>query len=102
MARVIYGTQSLSTATEAVQFSTDTATRVMVVSVHARTGNSGYVYLGSDSNVSSASGWELGPNEEVTWRYKDSEVPSSIPPSKHWVNATDTSQKADWTMILEN
>lgn len=102
MTRVVYGTTNTSTNGTAVQPNTDTAGRVMVFSVHSRAANTGYVYFGSDSNVSSASGWELGANEDFTWRYKDYDTAPSIAPADHWINATSTSQSVDWMMLLEN
>ena len=102
MARAIYGTTNLSSAGVPVQFSTDSATRVLVASFHARAGNSGYAYLGTDSNVSSASGWELGPNDAETYRYRDFQSAAGMKPANHWMSATDTSQKIDYWMLLEN
>ncbi len=102
MARVIHGTANITATGGTAQLNTDSYGRVMVFSAHARAGNAGTVYIGSDSNVSSASGWELGANEEVTWRYKDYNMAASIPPSDHWIAATDTSQKVDYMFIVEN
>lgn len=109
MARLIYGTANATTGSSAtgstqvaLQFNSDTAGRVMVFAAHARVENTGYVYIGTDSATSSAAGWELGGNEEVTWRYKDYLQAASIPPSDHWYAAQSTAAKIDWFMLLEN
>lgn len=102
MTRIIYGTTNLTTTGAAVQFSSDTSARVLVASVHARSANTGSIYLGTDSNVSSASGWELNANDEFTQRYKDFQGGSAVKPSAHWMSATSTSQKVDYWFVLEN
>ncbi len=102
MARLLYGTSNISDTGTAAQFSSDTAGRVLVFAAHSRMNNNGYVFIGSDSNVSSGAGWELAANEEITWNYKTYEAATAIPPSDHWMTAQSTAMKVDWWMLMEN
>ena len=102
MARVVFGTTNVTSSGTAVQFNSDTAGRVHVAAFHGRAGNAGPVYLGSDSGVSATSGWELGTNEELIINYTDYAGAPLIAPEHHWMNATSTSDKVDFYLVLEN
>jgi len=97
-----FGTTNVSDSGTAVQFSTDSATRVLSASFHARDGNAGPVYIGGDSTVLSSKGWELSANEEKDINLLDFQGAGSLPPSTFWLNSGSTTAKCDFIFITEN
>lgn len=106
MAKPIYDTTNTSTASAPVQlYSTDSAARVLAITVKARQANGNNFYFGFDSGVASTNGYELGPGKEVTIDPSDIQgmtEPATLKATSFWGNCASTADFIDWLMILEN
>lgn len=93
------GTTNIPTAGTRVQIS-NTNDRVLSVSITARAGNTGNIYLGFD-DVSSTNGKELRPGETAVVEFGDGrEEGGSVLFSTFYVDAATNGDDADWMVIL--
>ena len=93
--RFMAGSLTIATAGTELQFS-NTANKVRSLSVRARPGNTGNVFLGT-STVSSTLGWTLQPGESKTLEYGDgSELFSTF-----YGDAATNGDILDWTAIVD-
>ena len=103
--RPAYGTANSSASSAAkLLYGGDTNTRIFSVSIKARAGNSGNMYVGTDTSVVVASGYELTPGSTLSISASDiseNQVPASFKAHSLYVSAPSTSDKADWVMLLE-
>ena len=95
--RVQTGVLTVSTAGTAV-VSDNTANRVYEITFKALAGNSGLVYVGTDT-VSAATGFELSAGQEKTLSLKT--FGGSIPLNLFYANAATNNDKVAWVAILE-
>ena len=93
--RPLAGTKNLSSAGVAIQFETDSNLRAVGGMFSARLTNTGNVFIGTSSAVSSVNGIEISATEAV-------EVTNPFRPSHWWMTATDTAQLCDFAFELEN
>ncbi len=103
--RPLIGTSHSATSSAAtLLYTTDTNTRMYSISFKARAGNSGNLYVGGDTSVLVASGYELRPGD--SWSFNaalvtDNNIPGTIKANLWHMSAPDTGDKLDWAMILE-
>ena len=95
--RVQTGVITVSTAGTAV-VADNTGNRVYEITLKALAGNSGLVYVGTDT-VSAATGFELSPGHEKTLSLKT--FGGSIPLNLFYANAATNNDKVSWIAILE-
>lgn len=93
--RNITGTFSSSVT---AQFSTSDAPIVASAMFRARAGNTGAFYIGGDSGLSSAAGWELGAGESVTVSYDTGKVKQT----RFWGLGSDSTQQCDYFWVTED
>ena len=103
--RPIIGTANSTASSNAtMMYSGDTNTRVFSVSFKARSGNSGKVYVGGDSTVLAASGFELSAGDSWSLSFSNvqaNNVPGTVKAHVWHMSAASTSDKLDWQMLLE-
>jgi len=98
--RPSYGTSNSTTSSKATMlYSSDTNTRMFSISFRARTGNNGMVYIGSDTAVLAASGYELDAGD--TYSFMPAMVRGTVKAHVWHSSAADTTDKLDWVMLLE-
>ena len=95
--RVQTGVITVATAGTAV-VTDNAANRVYEITFKALAGNSGLVYVGTDT-VSDATGFELSPGQEKTLSLKT--FGGSIPLNLFYANAATNNDKVSWIAILE-
>ena len=95
--RVQTGVITVATAGTAV-VTDNTANRVYEITFKALPGNSGLVYVGTDT-VSAATGFELSPGQEKILSLKT--FGGSIPLNLFYANAATDNDKVSWIAILE-
>jgi len=98
--RHLYGTKNTSTSNVSVALITDSATRVVSLTVKARATNGNAMFLGFDSGVSSNAGWELTAGLAKTINYGD--YSATVKGVNVWANCSDTAAKLDFIMLTEN
>ena len=72
--------------------------RVKSVTFKASAGNSGLVYIGTDT-VSAATGVELSAGQEATWSFAP--LGGNLSANTFYVDAATNNDKVSWMMILE-
>tara|TARA_Y100000310_G_scaffold768_1_gene1096 strand:- start:3533 stop:3832 length:300 start_codon:yes stop_codon:yes gene_type:complete len=98
--RHVYGTKNTSTSNVSVQLVTDSAVRVVSLTVKARSTNSAAMFVGFDSGVSSNAGWELTAGKDKTVDYGS--FSATVKGTNIWANCSDTAAKIDFIVITEN
>jgi len=96
MAAPIVRTTDIPTAGTRVQIN-NTSRRILSITLKARNGNTGSVFVG-DSTVSSSQGIELRPNESTGFHFGGSRVSSLL--SDYWVDTATGGNDVDWIAIL--
>ena len=103
--RPLTGTANSTASSNATMlYTSDTNTRVFTVSFKARSGNSGKIYVGGDSTVLAATGYELSAGNEWTLAFSDvqsNNLPSTVKAHVWHMSGASTSDKLDWNMLLE-
>ena len=89
------GSLTIATAGTELQFS-NTQDRVKSLSVKARPGNTGNVFLGR-SDVSSTNGWTLQPGESKTVDFGEGSVLFSV----FYGDAATNGDILDWSAVLD-
>ena len=95
--RLQTGVITVATAGTAV-VTDNTANSVYEITFKALAGNSGLVYVGTDT-VSAATGFELSPGQEKILSLKT--FGGSIPLNLFYANAATNNDKVSWIAILE-
>ena len=95
--RVQTGVITVATAGTAV-VTDNTANRVYEITIKALAGNSGLVYVGTDT-VSATTGFELSPGQEKILSLKT--IGGSIPLNLFYANGATDNDKVSWMAILE-
>lgn len=100
--RDIRGSFHTSSGSSAGQILSTDRPLVYAVTLKARAGNSGDVYVGHNSSVSSTNGWHLDPGDVFEASYDVGDRPGGIKGTSFWVTATDTAQVLDYWITLED
>lgn len=95
--RIQTGMTTVSSAGTSVQLY-NVSNRVKSVTFKASAGNSGLVYIGTDT-VSAATGFELSAGQETTWGFTP--LQGNMPASTFYIDAATNNDKVSWMMILE-
>ena len=96
MALPLGGTTDIPTAGTRVQIN-NTARRCLSITLKARNGNSGSIYIGG-SAVSSTNGFELRVNESVTYNFVAAGVSCQM--SDFWADTATNGNDIDWVAIV--
>lgn len=96
MARLIVASLSVSDSVDAVQLRSAPRPRVRSVVFKARTGNTGSIYLASDSAAKSA-GFEFVPGYREEW----SVLPATLKGSTYWIWGASSGDRLDYALLLE-
>ena len=99
MALLFIGTTDIPTAGTRVQID-NTSRMVVSITFKARNGNTGNIYIGTISKVSSTNGFELRPNEAQTFTFPYRIL--SVPISDFWADtaAGGNGNDVDYMAIL--
>lgn len=97
MARVVISSINGSDTATAVQIFSVAAPRVLSITMKARTGNAGSVYIADDSAAKS-SGLELQSGDREDWDFS----PTSIAGNSFWVFFSSSGDDLDYAALMEN
>lgn len=96
--RPVFVTNTSSAAD--VGYNPDAGTRIFAVNVKARAANAGNWYIGTDSSLSSAAGYELTPGDALTLSYE--ELKGNVKATAFWGVSTDSGDVLDWAFTVED
>lgn len=97
MARLVIGSINVNDTADAVQVRSADLPRLMAATFKARASNAGGVFLADDSSAKS-DGYELLAGDREDWTFK----PASVKGSGLWVWGSDTGDRLDYALSLED
>lgn len=98
MARKVISSQNITDTTSSIQFVTSAEEhRVFAITMKARIGNTGPVYIGTDSAAKS-SGFELLKGDREDWVFH----PLTVAANTFWVFGTSSGDKLDFMVVRED
>lgn len=97
MTRVTVGSLNISDSSDAVLLLATDAPRVFALTVKAREGNAGQIYLADDSSAKSA-GWELYAGDQQAWTFH----PTSVKGTSFYVWGNDSGDDLDYTIVTDD
>ena len=92
------GTTTVTTAGTEVQVRNVAAEKVRAISFKARVANTGVIYVGGDSAVSSTNGYTLSAGESVSIDYGDRGGEDA---KTFWVDCSVNGERVDWILITD-
>ncbi len=96
MARLVVASLNLTDTMDAVQLQTSPRPRIRSAVFKARTGNTGSIYLATDSSAKS-SGFELTAGSKEEW----SLLPATVKGTTFWVWGASSGDRLDYQLLLE-
>ncbi len=96
MARMIVASLNVADTVSSVQLRSAIRPRIRSVIFKARSGNTGSIFLASDSAAQSA-GFELGSGDREEWSF----LPATVKGSVFWAWGASSGDRLDYALILE-
>lgn len=96
MARLIVASLSVADSVDAVRLQPTARPRLRSAVLKARAGNSGSIFVASDSAAKSA-GFEFAPGNREEW----STLPATLKGSTYWVWGASSGDVLDYALLLE-
>ncbi len=96
MARLLIASLSVADSVDAVPLQPSARPRVRSAVFKARVGNTGSIFLASDSAAKS-SGFELGSGDREEWAM----VPATVKGSAIWVWGASSGDRLDYQLVVE-
>lgn len=97
MARIVIASLNVADSSNAAQMLSTELRRVMAITLKARSGNVGGIYIADDSAAKS-SGFELLANDREDWSFDRATVKGA----SFWAWGADSGDKLDYSVLLED
>ncbi len=96
MSNVVTGSAVATDSSTVVQLNSESR-KVLAIAVKARAGNTGSIYFGTDSSVTSTSGYSLDAGDREDWDFG-----GAVDAADFHMVASSSGDRLDWAMEMEN